>query len=201
MKEAKEEDDKDLPSSETPTRSPASHRSFETEGGEVTPAENVSTSPRSDITSVFQSHERHPQASAAAGHESVAVSVEDDGQSAEQDNNRQEVLIGSEENHQLPSSVAREDIITCERCGQDVSVWEMPEHNDYHFALDLQNSLSSSAPSTSSSSSSTASPLGVAGHSARGKTKSRLQSGPQSKRHRSQGGGHGTLDAFFKKNQ
>uniref|UniRef100_A0A7N8XPE8 DNA polymerase eta n=1 Tax=Mastacembelus armatus TaxID=205130 RepID=A0A7N8XPE8_9TELE len=107
-------------------------------------------------------------------------------------------------------SVDREDLLNCERCGQQVSVWEMPEHNDYHYALDLQNSLSSAsgsvAASTSSSnpsSSSSASTVrvGAAGTTqSRGKTKNRHQSGPQPKKHRSQGGSTGTLDSFFKRN-
>ncbi|XP_075931812.1 DNA polymerase eta [Anarhichas minor] len=109
--------------------------------------------------------------------------------------------------HRHPSSVAREDLLNCEHCGQEVLVWEMPEHNDYHFALDLQNSLSSStgsAPisssSTGSSSSSNVSLTPLSAQSLRGKTKSRGQSGSQPKRHRSQGGSTGTLDSFFKRN-
>ncbi|KAF7667942.1 hypothetical protein LDENG_00039260 [Lucifuga dentata] len=107
-----------------------------------------------------------------------------------------------------PPGVNREDLITCERCGQEVLVWEMPEHNDYHFALDLQNSFSSSESSASSSlsfatsSSSSAvsqTPLRAGGadsaQSSRGKTKTRGQTGPQPKRQRS-----GTLDSFFKLN-
>lgn len=31
------------------------------------------------------------------------------------------------------------DWMRCERCGSSVLIWEMPEHTDYHFALDLQN--------------------------------------------------------------
>lgn len=102
-----------------------------------------------------------------------------------------------------PPSVSSEDLIGCERCGQQVSVWEMPEHNDYHFALDLQNSLSS--PTSSAARPEACPPAarrdGDAGaaQACRGKSKSRGQSGPQSKRQRSQGGGLGTLDSFFKK--
>ncbi|KAK1905003.1 DNA polymerase eta [Dissostichus eleginoides] len=96
-----------------------------------------------------------------------------------------------------PFNVAKEDLMNCERCGQEVSVWEMPEHNDYHFALDLQKSLSSSAPSSSSSSNASLTPHRA--QSTRGKTKTRGLSGPQPKRHRSQGGSAGTLDSFFKK--
>lgn len=102
-----------------------------------------------------------------------------------------------------PPSVPSEDLIGCEHCGQQVSVWEMPEHNDYHFALDLQNSLSSPASSAAHANacSPTARREGAAGaaQSCRGKSKSRGQLGPQSKRQRSQGGGLGTLDSFFKK--
>lgn len=29
----------------------------------------------------------------------------------------------------------------CEKCGKDIPVWEMPEHLDFHFALDLQRDL------------------------------------------------------------
>uniref|UniRef100_A0A3B5KRB9 DNA polymerase eta n=1 Tax=Xiphophorus couchianus TaxID=32473 RepID=A0A3B5KRB9_9TELE len=74
-----------------------------------------------------------------------------------------------------PPSVLVEDLIICERCGKEVLVWEMPEHNDFHFALDLQNSLSSSINSAANTSS------------------------PAPKRQRSQGGSLGTLDSFFKK--
>ncbi|XP_041866267.1 DNA polymerase eta [Melanotaenia boesemani] len=119
---------------------------------------------------------------------------------------REELEIKPELHHPLPN-VTREDLLCCERCGQEVLVWEMPEHNDYHFALDLQNSMSSSTGSAtiaSSSSSTSVTPLRVVAggttQSLRGKTKNRGQSGPAPKRHRSQGGNTGTLDAFFKKN-
>lgn len=102
-----------------------------------------------------------------------------------------------------PPSVSSEDLIGCDRCGQQVSVWEMPEHNDYHFALDLQDSLSSPASSVARTAacSPTARSEGAAGaaQSCRGKSKSRGQPGPLSKRQRSQGGGLGTLDSFLKK--
>ncbi|XP_007545335.1 DNA polymerase eta isoform X2 [Poecilia formosa] len=109
-----------------------------------------------------------------------------------------------------PPSVLVEDLITCERCGKEVLVWELPEHNDFHFALDLQTSLSSSINSAVNTSSSTTSssssvslvPLRAGGttQSTRGKTKTRGPSGPAPKRQRSQGGSMGTLDSFFKKN-
>nr|XP_030726471.1 DNA polymerase eta isoform X2 [Globicephala melas] len=39
------------------------------------------------------------------------------------------------------SLLAAEDQVPCEKCGSLVPVWEMPEHTDYHFALDLQKSF------------------------------------------------------------
>lgn len=102
-----------------------------------------------------------------------------------------------------PPSACSEDLIGCDRCGQQVSVWEIPEHNDYHFALDLQNSLCSSTSSVSHAAacSPTTRRGGVAGaaQSCRGKSKSRDQPGPHSKRQRSQSRSLGTLDSFFKK--
>uniref|UniRef100_A0A8C7LWB8 DNA polymerase eta n=1 Tax=Oncorhynchus mykiss TaxID=8022 RepID=A0A8C7LWB8_ONCMY len=110
---------------------------------------------------------------------------------------------------QCLASVAKEDLLTCECCGQDVLAWDMPEHNDYHFALDLQNSFSSTSTTTNTSlhssslsSVSTASrpPLRAGAlQLSRGKTRARGQSTPQPKRPRSQGGSTGTLDSFFKR--
>ena len=30
------------------------------------------------------------------------------------------------------------DLVKCDKCGESLSHWEMPEHSDYHFALELQ---------------------------------------------------------------
>nr|2I5O_A Chain A, DNA polymerase eta [Homo sapiens] len=38
------------------------------------------------------------------------------------------------------SHMAAEDQVPCEKCGSLVPVWDMPEHMDYHFALELQKS-------------------------------------------------------------
>ncbi|XP_068597124.1 DNA polymerase eta [Brachionichthys hirsutus] len=104
--------------------------------------------------------------------------------------------VVAEENLHSPC-VDSEDLLNCERCGRKVLVWEMPEHCDYHFALDLQNSLSSSTSSAVISSSSKTNTGSTTASG--GKTKTRGQPGPQSKRHRSQVGSAGTLDSFFKK--
>ncbi|XP_066535998.1 DNA polymerase eta isoform X2 [Hoplias malabaricus] len=91
---------------------------------------------------------------------------------------------------------SREDFHTCERCGKEVLMWEMPEHTDYHFALDLQNSL----PSSSASSSFTASDnLGaLTPQLSRGKSKPKTQAGPLAKRNKAMASII-TLDSFFKK--
>ncbi|XP_048259861.1 DNA polymerase eta-like [Haliotis rufescens] len=33
-----------------------------------------------------------------------------------------------------------DDVMRCDKCGRTLPIWEMPEHSDYHFALELQNS-------------------------------------------------------------
>ncbi|XP_059172551.1 DNA polymerase eta-like [Physella acuta] len=38
-----------------------------------------------------------------------------------------------------------EDYIECDKCGQIISMWELPEHNDFHFAQELQNQSDHSA--------------------------------------------------------
>ncbi|XP_012590707.1 PREDICTED: DNA polymerase eta isoform X3 [Condylura cristata] len=40
-----------------------------------------------------------------------------------------------------PSLLTAEDQVPCEKCGSLVPVWDMPEHTDYHFALELQKSF------------------------------------------------------------
>ncbi|KAF4090002.1 hypothetical protein AMELA_G00044740 [Ameiurus melas] len=85
---------------------------------------------------------------------------------------------------------SKEDFHTCERCGQEVLMWEMPEHTDYHYALDLQNSLSSSSFS--------APVMTETASSSRGKSRHKTQAGPQAKRARPMDNSS-TLDSFFKK--
>lgn len=191
----------------------------------LTHSKNGSVSPHSGISSFFYNKtlERSVQASASTSKlvnkedsEDTVAAVSDlqakhssefTSHESPCEELRDEVDIDSEVHRHSPS-VAREDLLNCERCGQDVLVWEMPEHNDYHFALDLQNSLSSTVSSSTVSSPSpsvSVTPLrvGASGlsQSSRGKTKTRGQSGPQPKRHRSQGGSTGTLDSFFKRKE
>lgn len=42
------------------------------------------------------------------------------------------------------------DLQKCEKCGQRLPYWEMPEHLDYHFALELQNVERNSTAATKS---------------------------------------------------
>ncbi|CAL1577475.1 unnamed protein product [Knipowitschia caucasica] len=101
------------------------------------------------------------------------------------------IQLDNDRNYDLISNSAnidKEDLCRCEKCGKEVVVWEMPEHIDFHFAMELQSSFSASP--------SFVPPL-RAGPAA-GKTKSRGQTGPQAKRPRS-GGNTGTLDSFLKK--
>lgn len=88
---------------------------------------------------------------------------------------------------------SKEDFHTCERCGQEVLMWEMPEHTDYHYALDLQNSLSSS-----SSPSFSGPVMAQMASSSHGKSRPKTQAGSQAKRARLMDNST-TLDSFFKK--
>ncbi|KAM8738855.1 DNA polymerase eta [Acanthopagrus schlegelii] len=187
----------------------------------ISHSKNASASPHSGISSFFhkKSLERSLEASVSTSNKPGPLNEEDseDAVAAVSEPTSHQSLYEKSENepdtdpdqNHHPPSVAREDLLNCERCGQEVAVWDMPEHNDYHFALDLQKSLSSSAgsanisASSSTMSSSSLTPLRVGAdgtaQSSRGKTKPRGQLGPQSKRHRSQGGNTGTLDSFFKR--
>ena len=45
----------------------------------------------------------------------------------------------------VPDPVAdTSDYINCEKCGERVLAWDLPEHLDFHFAMDLQNSCQAS---------------------------------------------------------
>nr|XP_056708959.1 DNA polymerase eta [Euleptes europaea] len=80
------------------------------------------------------------------------------------------------------------DQILCEKCNQEVLVWEYPEHLDYHFAVELQNTLS--GPS------SVRLPGAVSSSPIKGKSKPRTPTASSAKRARKDI--TGTLDSFFK---
>ncbi|XP_061480782.1 DNA polymerase eta isoform X2 [Rhineura floridana] len=75
------------------------------------------------------------------------------------------------------------DRMLCEKCNQQVLVWEFTEHLDYHFAVELQNSFSESNSFKSSSS--------VGSPPTKGKSKQKPYTASSAKRLR-------TLDSFFK---
>ncbi|KAG2457932.1 DNA polymerase eta-like [Polypterus senegalus] len=92
----------------------------------------------------------------------------------------------------VPNSIAVEDLVECEKCGKDILVWEMPEHADYHFAVELQSSFSPpSARPHSEQPQATNVP-------SRGKSKNKGSPGPSPKRSKPHIGNQ-TLDFFFKK--
>lgn len=63
--------------------------------------------------------------------------------------NQQNRLVNHPENLNSPDCVKPEvldvDHMRCEKCSTVISVWEMPEHMDFHFAQDLQKDLNSAS--------------------------------------------------------
>ncbi|XP_004473132.1 DNA polymerase eta isoform X2 [Dasypus novemcinctus] len=86
-----------------------------------------------------------------------------------------------------PSLLDAEDQVPCEKCGSLVPVWEMPEHTDYHFALELQKSFLQ--PHSSN-------PQVVSAISPQGKRNPRSPSASSNKRPKLEG--MQTLESFFK---
>nr|XP_045012466.1 DNA polymerase eta isoform X2 [Jaculus jaculus] len=86
-----------------------------------------------------------------------------------------------------PSLTTTEDQVSCEKCGSLVPVWDMPEHIDYHFALELQKSFLQ--PHVSK-------PPAVSATSPQGKRSHKSPLASSNKRPRP--GGMQTLESFFK---
>ncbi|XP_034847079.1 DNA polymerase eta isoform X4 [Mirounga leonina] len=86
-----------------------------------------------------------------------------------------------------PSPMAAEDQVPCEKCGSLVPVWEMPEHMDYHFALELQKSFLQPHSSNSQA---------VPAGSPQSKRNPKSPSASSNKRPRPEG--MRTLESFFK---
>lgn len=82
---------------------------------------------------------------------------------------------------------ANEDQVPCEKCGSLVAVWEMPEHADYHFALELQKSFLQPQPSN---------PRVVPASSPQSKRNPKSPLASSNKRPRPEG--MQTLESFFK---
>lgn len=96
----------------------------------------------------------------------------------------QEEAANSRAPHSFP-----EDQMLCEKCNQQVSVWEFSEHLDYHFAVELQNSFSGS--------SSFRPPVPVSSPPGKGKSKPQAPTAPSAKQPRQDA--VRTLDSFFKR--
>ncbi|XP_014321479.1 DNA polymerase eta isoform X6 [Myotis lucifugus] len=99
----------------------------------------------------------------------------------------QSALEGAQKTTTIPSLLATEDQVSCEKCGCLVPVWEMPEHMDYHFALELQKSFLQ--PHSSN-------PQVVPASSPQGKRNPKSPLASSNKRPRPEG--MQTLESFFK---
>lgn len=110
-------------------------------------------------------------------------------------------LEGNEQNLPPPEQallphVSPGDQQCCEKCGQYVLAWELPEHMDYHFAVELQRSFQepSSPPALAEV------PIAKAaasGSPAKVRNKAKAPAGPNAKRPRESVAR--TLDFFFKR--
>ncbi|XP_063297640.1 DNA polymerase eta [Pelobates fuscus] len=107
--------------------------------------------------------------------------------------NLQPVIVESDQTEVFPSSHSKEDLLNCEKCALLLPVWDIPEHMDYHFAQELQNSFSN----TSSPAQSIPLPSLARTPTGRPKNKPKHQLVSSAKRPRSEG--TRTLDSFFKK--
>ncbi|XP_008072140.1 DNA polymerase eta, partial [Carlito syrichta] len=96
-------------------------------------------------------------------------------------------LEGTQKTTIASSLLAAEDQVPCEKCGSLVPVWEMPEHMDYHFALELQKSFLQ--PHSSN-------PQVVSTTSPQGKRNPKSPLASSNKRPRPEG--MHTLESFFK---
>lgn len=85
------------------------------------------------------------------------------------------------------SLLTAEDQLLCDKCSTLVPVWEMPEHMDYHFAMELQKSFLQPPSSTSRA---------VPAVTSQGKRNPKSPLASSSKRTRPEG--MQTLESFFK---
>ncbi|XP_040207689.1 DNA polymerase eta [Rana temporaria] len=117
-------------------------------------------------------------------------SVQDGGASYEDHVSDKCVNFSSTDPVEQKPAHPEEDMTSCEKCHQQILVWDIPEHMDYHFAQELQDSFSVPTPSTPL-------PRPTMTPQARPKNKPKNHPTPNAKRPRSEGSR--TLDTFFKK--
>lgn len=109
------------------------------------------------------------------------------------DNNSLPYDVTENETTALPTDdpvVLAEDFIECEKCRKLVSVWEMPEHTDYHFAMELQKNMNAEERRP---------PLQVA--SEQSKKRKSVGSYDKSKKKSKVESAQGKLDSFFIKSE
>lgn len=85
----------------------------------------------------------------------------------------------------------------CEKCGQLVLVWEFPEHMDYHFALELQNSFLEPSAPTAPAAAAPSSKSAASRSPAKARNRPKTPTGSSAKRPKE--GETRTLDFFFKR--
>ena len=59
-------------------------------------------------------------------------------------NNRRAIDLVDDNNFNITSSKCSrnlEDLMNCEKCGKRILVWDLPDHLDFHYAKDVQDSL------------------------------------------------------------
>ena len=95
--------------------------------------------------------------------------------------------------HVSEQPIPTSDEVLCEKCKQIISVWEYPEHLDYHFALELQNQTEIPSVDISKKQGPTS---GVPQEKMSGKRRGRPP-GPSSKKAKIDSGS-ATIHSFFK---
>ena len=96
-------------------------------------------------------------------------------------------------NHVSEQPIPTSDEVLCKKCNKIISVWEYPEHLDYHFALELQNQTEIPSVDISRKQGSTS---GVPQEKMAGKRRGRPP-GPSSKKSKIDSGS-ATIHSFFK---
>jgi len=88
-----------------------------------------SKQPKNDIKALFG--KKAWLVNEEASCDSDVVVIEDSNEIAQTDTRENQIK------EKLPVSNEYEEFIECEKCKKKTLVWDMPEHNDYHFALEL----------------------------------------------------------------
>lgn len=90
------------------------------------------------------------------------------------------------------------DVMKCDVCGKQIVVWEMPEHHDYHFAMDLQKQVNAENRTVNVATPNNSHTNNLSGLSGK-KRKAAHGNKSSSKKGKISGTPVKTLDNFFKK--